>query len=368
MRRIAFGLAAFALLAVFVGSVTLAAGTPPGTIYYGTYREATSGLPTVTFTGWWSMNGDGTNKQSGLAVPANGVGTREPSRLLHGGRWFLTEESVGGKYPNVWRDRMEVFAHREDGLSVQLTNDASLERGSQISLSWAHDDSFLSNAYVKWTPVVSGGNYTDAGGQQWLATAGIYRIPIDWSGGTPVAGAPVEVLQAGFWFGAQGDYDSFRASPNVGEVRWSPAGDRVVYRQANSVVGGTFNLKVTSFDGSGNATGTATLLTSGGWWHPAWAPDGSRIAVSRVNYTNRITTIRPDGTGLLELTNSSKDWDYEPSYSPDGAYIAFTRKTQKKVGGRTVNLWNILRVPAGGGGVTDLTGDVADQAKHPEWR
>ena len=38
------------------------------------------------------------------------------------------------------------------------------------------------------------------------------------------------------------------------------------------------------------------------------------------------------------------------------------------VSGRTVNLYNIMRVGSGGGAVTDLTADVADQAKGPKWR
>jgi Tol biopolymer transport system component len=362
-RRIAFGLAAFALLALFVGSATLAAGTPPGTIYYQTWREATSGASTTTFTGYWSMNGDGTNKQ-----PAAGAW---PSRLLHGGRWFLSSEPVGGiYYPNNWRLRTELFATREDGLKVQLTNDPTLQRVDQFSIpeDWAYDDSFVSNAYVKWTSVPSGGNYTDAGGNQWLATAAIYKVPLDWSTGVPVAGAPAAALPADLWFTDQGAQAQFRVNPNVGAVRWSPTGDRVVYQQADGAVGGNFRLKVTSFDASGNATGTVTLFTGSGGYHPDWAPDGSRIAVTRPTSTTQIATIRPDGTGFLALTNSTKDRDSHPSYSPDGAYIAFTRWTQKRVSGRTVNLYNIVRVAAGGGSATDLTADVTDQAKFHRWR
>ena len=54
---------------------------------------------------------------------------------------------------------------------------------------------------------------------------------------------------------------------------------------------------------------------------PSWSPKGDKIVFSGRRGTNQIFTINPDGTDLTQLTRSGNNED--PSFSPDGMYIAF---------------------------------------------
>jgi Tol biopolymer transport system component len=81
-----------------------------------------------------------------------------------------------------------------------------------------------------------------------------------------------------------------------------------------------------------NANGTGERpLTSGKspWnhfaWHPAWSPDGSKIAfASDRDYPNsQIYSMNAaDGSGVTRLTYNTNVNDY-PAWSPDGSKIAF---------------------------------------------
>jgi TolB protein len=65
---------------------------------------------------------------------------------------------------------------------------------------------------------------------------------------------------------------------------------------------------------------------------PVWSPRGDRISYSgRVGGLNQIFTIKIDGTELMQLTSSGNN--EEPSFSPDGRFIAFSsdRKGTKGV-------------------------------------
>jgi Tol biopolymer transport system component len=61
---------------------------------------------------------------------------------------------------------------------------------------------------------------------------------------------------------------------------------------------------------------------------PAWSPDGHRIAFwsNCCNPQNpEIWTVRPDGSGLQQLTFPGTERDFTPVYSPQGDKIAFER-------------------------------------------
>lgn len=71
------------------------------------------------------------------------------------------------------------------------------------------------------------------------------------------------------------------------------------------------------------------LPDSGSDWSgsPDWAPDGSRIVFNRnVSGVRDIWTIRPDGTGLTNLTNSP-EFERDAKWSPDGTKVVFGRST-----------------------------------------
>jgi serine/threonine protein kinase len=64
---------------------------------------------------------------------------------------------------------------------------------------------------------------------------------------------------------------------------------------------------------------------------PRWSPDGSRLLYVAPGGTDELGTqlgldlwiINADGTGIAKVTSSPGD-DFDPAWSPDGAYIAFT--------------------------------------------
>lgn len=101
-------------------------------------------------------------------------------------------------------------------------------------------------------------------------------------------------------------------------VAWAPDGSRVVVTRAGSL----YSINV-------DRKGFRRLTTCGRPalcfdLHAAWTPDGTRILFARSEgpRSSWLYSVKPDGTSLTRLTDRH-DWTANPASSPDGRMIAF---------------------------------------------
>jgi Tol biopolymer transport system component len=112
---------------------------------------------------------------------------------------------------------------------------------------------------------------------------------------------------------------------------WSPDGRQIVFSSGRD---GNFELYVMDADGSNVRRLTNTPEDE---ITPRWSPDGSQIVyvfrktVEYGLYDTHLLLMSADGSQVEQLTNGLYENDDEPAWSPDGRYLAFTRK------------WRVLR-------------------------
>jgi Tol biopolymer transport system component len=109
---------------------------------------------------------------------------------------------------------------------------------------------------------------------------------------------------------------------------------------------------------------------------PAWSPDGKWIAFGLHDDAcdsagGSITVIRPDGTGMRDVTgpcsgnlNGESADDSDPSWSPDGKQLAFTRLTWLCA---RCDQNEIFMSNVDGSNVHWVTTDTSYESSNPAW-
>jgi TolB protein len=111
---------------------------------------------------------------------------------------------------------------------------------------------------------------------------------------------------------------------------WSPDGKQIAFVSGRS---GSllkwYALNIYVMDANGNnvvrLTGrskNSSPDTNTGYAHPAWSPDGKKIAFG---HGDAIYLMNADGTNLVKITDAHQPYvsEISPSWSPDGRYITF---------------------------------------------
>jgi len=121
---------------------------------------------------------------------------------------------------------------------------------------------------------------------------------------------------------------------------------------------------------SPDGTGLTPVTTGNYDFEPSWSPDGSKLAFARfTGYVGTcpyscyaiddIFTVNADGTGVTQLTDEAPNYAREPTWSPDGKNIAFVKFSSTG----TSDIWTMN---ADGSGQTSVTND-APPDRVPSW-
>jgi Tol biopolymer transport system component len=165
-------------------------------------------------------------------------------------------------------------------------------------------------------------------------------------------------------------------------VTWSPDGERLAYSLARIGSPQSDELGIYVFDLGSQTTTRITTCSKPCTEQdePDWSPDGSRIAFTEYRGASycyrtlgtleqqgpvppgscRIVTIAPDGTDRSVVDTGSIENPVDPSWSPDGARIAFSARTDEG--------WLVYVTDGDGSEPVALTDDhPSNQPTEPAW-
>ena len=346
ISRLCVGVVLVALAAglIEVGPVSAAkpgggGGSPPGKIYY-----TTNTFPDTIY----QMNPDGSGKSAALPPDVIGV----PSgRVYDGERWWLMSLEIEGSDPNDFK--AEVFAYRADlPEPIRLTNLTAHGVGGGDQPQWSNDllDS-SATLHVNW----------DVDGDT-VREVCVVRLPI--------TDATIEAIAAGAPLLTDEDCEILLTVPYLqpGDdteyaFRYAASSDpsKLAYTMYNldangTRVSATLRVRTATPDGQVDVPLHTDRITSFRWSH-----SGATFLFGTANSSSSyggVWRINANGTGLTQLKSNNGTMEYGPGpWSPDDQHVLI-----HSIKDRGFGRWyyNINRMPATGGSLVNLTGDMTE--------
>ncbi|MGH2858290.1 MAG: TolB family protein, partial [Solirubrobacteraceae bacterium] len=145
---------------------------------------------------------------------------------------------------------------------------------------------------------------------------------------------------------------------------WSPDGTSVAFVSARG--GGTPNIFTMRTDGTDLRQVTHDTA---GKSELAWSPRGDEIAFVREpagGGDRDIYSIKPNGTGMKDLTNDPANFDLQPAYSPDGDSIVYSGAGHPNGESVAMDLW-IISADGGSSQPVEHQGSGYSDGAYPAW-
>jgi hypothetical protein len=325
IRRAAV-VAAFAAAGVLATSEAIA-GKPGGgggggtidKVYYSTGSQA------------HRVSSDGTGHETLMAANSNA----HPSYRLHGGkRWFLVKQLTSGETNLRGQTQIDLYAVREDGLSVRLTSDPAFNARGVWRFGRDEDGSSVT-IFGPARRFASDGSSIAGSGGLYFAT-----VTFDGSGSaTGLSGGPTFIASVGIRSSGDEEPNVFRAqdvTPDMTTVvldSYEPGNDIRLLDIATGTI-------TTVLQTSGHSIDDVTFLS-----------DGNKILFARQDSSlySYIEKISLDGSGRAVIVKSQRNvFIALPSSSPDSAMLVYT-----DYGSSNLNP-SVYKVSVNGGPKTNL--------------
>jgi Tol biopolymer transport system component len=147
-------------------------------------------------------------------------------------------------------------------------------------------------------------------------------------------------------------------SPLVVSINPVQTASAATFPRINGKIAFTSNYEIYVMNADGSKLTKITNSISTSDYDPSWSPDGTKIAFTRLDKTDfsfNIYLMNADGSRVAELIGNNAR---NPSWSPDGTKIAFVESRGTNKGIYTANA-------ADGSGITQLTNGKGDD--EPSW-